>query len=259
MRALPRPVVALVACAVLSSGLLSGCGSDDDPGATPSSEAPATDTPTSSAPSTSTPATPTQTPTQTPTETASESPTTAPSAVPLRARLLPTDDVPGLNASWHWQNGKTGTGTKPFGICAKASLIDIGATKVVQRSYFPPDDSDDNAGQQVAEFPDAKTAGLAMSVLRSWRKDCGTPMTSSHQLKAGPLTRVPTTAGDAFWYLITWTSGDEEVGRFEAIGLVRNGTRISVLTMTNSGLDYNYPAGEEPMVAMAQVAAAKLA
>ena len=93
---------------------------------------------------------------------------------PLLDRLLPTDLVPGLNSEWHWQDGDTGTPpVDPFGRCAKADLLSIGATEAVERTYFPPDDSDDNAAEQIAEFPDASTAARAWSVLGAWHKRCG--------------------------------------------------------------------------------------
>jgi hypothetical protein len=237
MRAFPRSLTLLAACA-LPLATLTGCTHDTDkPGKPQAGQSPVTAAPTTGTPSQTVPATPTDTPTSTP-------------ATPAD-RLLTTAEVPGLNPAWHWQDGKTGpAGSTPFGICAKASLTDIGATEAIQRTYFPPDDSDDNAGQQIAEFPDAKTTALAWSVLKSWHDKCGP--------KAGALTSLNTSADQALWYLVTWKPAGEEVSRFEAIGLIRTGTRISVLRITNSAKRYAYPPGQEPMVAMAKTAAPKL-
>ena len=69
---------------------------------------------------------------------------------------------------------------------------------------------------------------------------------------------VPVETGQARWYLLSWNPVGEETGRFEAFGAVRSGTRISVLRMDNSGQDYNYPPGEEPMVGMVRAASARL-
>jgi hypothetical protein len=179
-------------------------------------------------------------------------PTPSPSASPatLTDRLLPTADVPGLNATWHWTDGETGpAGQDAFGLCAKVDLASIGATEVVQRTYFPPVDTDDNAAEQIAEFPDATTTATAMKVLQSWRARCGAKMR-----KVGPLTAVD---GGA-WYLVTQTSVNRDDGLFQAVGIATSGTRIAVLTMDKVAQDYIYPAGQAPMVAMVREAAGRL-
>lgn len=233
----------IAAAAVLALGL-TGCGTDPDP------NPPVTDEQTTATPSVA--STPTTSPTPTPT-------LTDPGQT-LAQRLLPTEAVPGLNARWQWQDGRTGAaGTTPFGICARADLGSIGATEVVERTYFPPDDSDDNAGQQIAEFADAKSAAQAWSVLAAWRTGCGTSVSADIGLKARPMTPVSVPAGEGRWYLVSWEPGGEETGRFEALGMVRNGTTLTVLRITNSGQDYNYPVGREPMVAMVRAAAERLA
>ncbi|RNL64193.1 hypothetical protein EFK50_06575 [Nocardioides marmoriginsengisoli] len=214
---------------------LGGCASEDDsPAKSPAGESPET-----SAPPVTTPD-----PTPTPTET----PTTTPAT--LTDRLLPTDAVPGLNASWRWQDGETGPAdSEPFGRCAKVDLVSIGATEVVERTYFPPVDTDDNAAEQIAEFPDATTTATALKVLKSWHKRCGTKT-----VKAGTLTTVD----GGSWYLLTVSAAHADEGLFQAVGLVTSGTRIAVLTMDSIGQDYNYPAGKEPMVAMVKAAAVRL-
>jgi len=239
-------VAAIAALVVLG---LTGCTSEDEP--TPAVENTPTATPTVTPSSEPTPeVTPTPTPTTTPTAV----------ALTLKQRLLPTASVPGLNDRWEWQDGKTRqAGTKPFGICAKVDLSSIGATQVLERTYFPPDDSDDNAAQQIAQFADAKSAAQAWSVLASWRESCGQTVSADIGLTARPLTPVAVAAGQARWYLVSWEPVGDETGRFEALGMVRNGTTISVLRMTNSGQDYNYPAGKEPMVPMVRKAADLLA
>ncbi len=209
--------------------------------------------------------TPSATSTLTPSSTAAptQAPTADPSAAPVRPleqRLLATSAVPGLNATWVWQDGRTRpAGATPFGICARADLGSIGATRVVERTWFPPDDSDDNAAQQVAEFADAKSAAQAWSVLASWRTSCGKAVNADLGLTARPMTAVTVADGQARWYLVSWEPVGEETGRFEALGMVRNGTILTVLRMTSSGQDYNYPAGREPMVGMLRAAAALLA
>ena len=236
---LTRATVLLATAAIA----LSGCTSSADKPRKPAAGVP----PTQSA---STP-TPSATPTPTPGPTASSTPTDG---------FLPTDQVPGLSKSWHWQDGTTGLGDKPFGVCAKADLGSIGAVEARQRTYFPPDDSDDNAAQLIAGFADAKSSAQAWSVLEAWRSRCATTLGSRTSPKVGAEIPVAVAGGkQARWYLVSWTPQGEETGRFEAIGMVRDGALITVLRITNSGQDYNYPAGKEPMVAMVQRAAARIA
>jgi hypothetical protein len=180
-------------------------------------------------------------------------PAATPTDKPLLDRLLPTDLVPGLNSEWHWQDGDTGTPpADPFGRCAKADLLSIGATEAVERTYFPPDDSDDNAAEQIAEFPDASTAARAWSVLGAWHKRCGRVADAP---RVGEMVSVPVDHGTARWYLLSHVLPDEENAEFEAFGMVLSGTRIAVLRMVSIGQDYDYPAGQEPMVGMVTAAA----
>jgi len=239
--ALPRPA-ALAALAALLA--LTGCTSDADKPEQPAAGRPPA-SPTQTVGPTSTPSTPANSPTETP-------------AQPGDA-FLPTDLVPGLNATWHWQDGATSLGGKPFGVCAKADLKGIGAVTVRERTYFPPDDSDDSAAQEVAEFADRTSAAQAWSTLDAWRSRCATTIGASHGPKVSRSVSVPVANGlAARWYLVSWMPNGEETGRFEAFGMVKDGTLITVLRMTNSGADYDYPVGKEPMVAMVRRAAARL-
>ncbi len=231
---LPMKHVAAFSTALVLAVTLTvaGCASPDDA----PSEPVAGDPPTTSAP-TLTPSAPVETPEPV------ETPAT------LSDRLLATDAVPGLNAEWIWQDGETGPADdQAFGLCAKVDLISIGATEVVERTYFPPVDTDDGAAQQIAEFPDATTTATAMKVLKSWRKNCAK---TAKNVKVGPLVAID----GGSWYLVTQSPPNKDEGLFQAVGLVTSGNRISVLTIDLLGQDYNYPAGQEPMVAMVRAAA----
>lgn len=180
-----------------------------------------------------------------------------PSPATLTDRLLSTEQVPGLNASWHWQDGETGAaGTDPFGLCAKVDLASIGAIDVVERTYFPPVDTDDNAAEQIAEFADAKSTAQAVAVLKSWQKTCASRI-DGENAKVRAITPVSVPVGSGFWYLASYEAGTDE-GRFHAFGVATSGTRIAVLSIDNGGQDYNYPVGKEPMVAMVRAAATRL-
>lgn len=145
---------------------------------------------------------------------------------------------------------------EPFGLCAKADLASIGASEVVQRTYFPPVDTDDSAAEQIAEFPDAKTASRAADVLKSWQRTCVSRIDGDNP-KVRSITPVTLAAGTGSWYLVSYSEGNDE-GRFHAFGIAASGTRVAVLTIDNGGQDYNYPTGKEPMVAMVRAAAARL-
>jgi hypothetical protein len=225
--------------------LASGCtGSDDSPRPAETPDSPAAQSPAGGS-------------SNTPEEPSSSTPADSPSddAPPLLDRLLPTGQVPGLNAQWTWQDGDTGQPTTdPFGLCAQtapgADLLSIGATDVVARTYFPPDDSDDNAAEQVAEFPDTTTARRAWAVLAGWHERCGKTLSTDDHLRVGPFAPVAVDEGTARWYLLSWTPPGEETGRFEAFGMVLDGTRIAVLRMDHSGQDHDYPPGQDPMIGM---------
>ncbi|HEX2894805.1 MAG TPA: hypothetical protein VHO29_12465 [Marmoricola sp.] len=240
-----RTLSLAVASAALLGPAVAGCSSSAGPTARPSTSTPP----------------PTQTSTSSP-ESSPASPASSPATgtpLTLADRLLPTAQVPGLNAQWQWQDGETGpASTEPFGTCAKADLLSIGATDVVSRTYLPPDDSDDNAAQQVAEFPDAQTAATAWTVLKAWHDRCGRALGADAGLKVGAIQEVPVGSGSAGWYLLSWHPPAEETGRFEAFGMALDGTRITVVRIDHSGQDHSYPPGKDPVIGMVTAAASRL-
>lgn len=252
MRSSTRALRRRTAVLVLAGGLLaSGCTSKNDAPTTPvAGESPAV----SAEPTPTSTGTAEVTPTPAPTGSAAPSTPSGPAGL-----LLPTSAVPGLNATWKWQDGETGTpGDEPFGLCQKTDLLSIGASSAVQRTYFPPVDTDDNAAEQVAAFPDAKTAATAEKVLLSWRAKCAATI-GTGKPKVGALTAVPVSAGTGSWYLVSTRAAQAEETRFHAFGIVRSGKRLAVLRIDSGGQDYNYPAGQEPMVGMVEAAADLLA
>lgn len=244
---------------VLLLGALTACGPETtDPasgGSTGSggSESPA---PTEAAPSESTEA---------PTEEPSEEPS-APSDAgdgSLTGALLPAADVPGFNDEFTWKELATDT-REPRdlgGTCHKFEMTSIGAEEVAYRTYQSTQGGDDSAASElVAQFPDDKTASRAFEVLKSWQADCAAELKMFDRVTVGDLEPVPTDTGEGAWYLLTYgpVEGDPDAGYFDAQGIAKVGDRIAVLRLSLIGQDYNYAAGEEPMVAAVQAAVGRL-
>lgn len=215
---------------------------------------------------------PTPTPSPTPSPSDTPSPTPSPSISPtlepvapagLADRLLAADDVPGFNEQFTWRESTTRKteGTEPFGTCQKFAMTSIGASRVAVREFVPADGSSgSSAGHLVAEFPDSETARRAYDVLRSWRGQCDEALADYDQSEIGAFEPV-TAEGEAGWYLLFYgppETGSLDEAWFDAQGMALVGKRVAVLELRTIGQDYNYPSGQEPMVAAVQRAADKL-
>lgn len=201
---------------------------------------------------TETPTTPTPTPAPTSTApTASVTPT--PTASGPEAILLAASELPGLNDEFRWTEQRTGAaGTDGFGLCQKFDLNSIGAMDTRER-VFTGDGA--SAGQQVAEFADAQTAGRASKVLQSWHADCGARV-RGRKVRVGPISNVTVDQGRGWHYLVSYTRAGE--GHFDALGHVVDGTRLTLIRMAHTGQDHNYDPGQDPMEVAVKAAAAKL-
>jgi hypothetical protein len=239
--------------------LLAGCGEQTEAGAgdgtTVAEESPTQDpTPSESAASPE--------PSSEPTDEPASSEPAAPAAGGLPGALLPAADVPGFNDEFTWKDGTTSEQEPPelAGTCHKFEVTSIGAEKVAYRTYEPASGGGAQASELVAQFPDEMTATRAEDVLLSWRKDCAKKLKKFDSVDVGEVTTVETDAGPGHWYMLTYgpAEDDPESGHFDAQGVVRVGDRVAVLRLALVGQDYNYPAGEEPMVAAVQAAAARL-
>ena len=80
------------------------------------------------------------------------------------------------------------------------------------------------------------------------------------QSATGATGSAELAGGTGGWYLLTYpdSGGNPDAGVFDAQGIAVVGTRIVMLELRNVGQDYNYEAGQEPMVAAVQRAAGKL-
>ena len=259
-----RPAATVAALALAATLGLAGC--DQQPQRT--SEKPTPTRSTAAAPSS--PAETESTPVEETSEATPSSPATSetPSQAPvatLSDRLLPGEEVPGFNEEFRWVTGRTRTseGRALFGTCQRFGITSIGATEVAVRDYRPaqPDQANPpaEAGELVAEFPDTTTARRAFAVLKSWRQQCADRLPGKPH-HVGALESVSVDGGTGGWYLLTYPSsgGDPDAGFFDAQGIAVVGTRIVMLELRNVGQDYNYEAGQEPMVAAVQRAAGKL-
>ncbi len=272
-----RPVLALLLVAALS---LSGCslGSDDPeplPTPAPSASSPA---PSSATPSPSESPSPSGSPSGAPSESASPTPEPSPSApeptptsaqpAPLTSALLAAGDVPGFNDSFRWRSGTT-RAREPqqlAGTCHKFPMLSVGATEVAYRTFRPPTNTNAVATQLVADFADAKTAARAYRTVLSWRRPCPEKLTSYPRVDVGLLRDVDLSGvpgggpREGGWWLALYgpIGDDPDVSAFDAEGVVRVGSRISVMHLLSYGQDYIYEPGQEPAAEAVRRAAAAL-
>lgn len=259
----PRRGTAGVRAAVATSLLLlplAACGEDtpDSPAAVGLSATP---------PATATPEPrPSDDPSDKPSDDPSAKPSPKPSedqengaplgrSVGLTAYLLPAAELPGPNDAFRWRETTT-TSAEPedVGTCLRFALTSIGAEEVGYRSYAPKRqverESAPYAGHVVGRFPDRMTARRARVVLMSWRDSCQDRLDDAGRKgEVGSLVTVTDAGGRAAWYLTTMPLKRSDTALIEATGFVKVRDRISVVVMRHEGQDYDYPAGEEPMVA----------
>jgi len=257
-----RLLASLAVAALLATS--AGCGSDKQ-GATP----PPPSHPPSSAAASETPSessSPTETPRETPSETASETPSETPSKTAtsrppaLDTLLLPGSGLPGFNDTWTWAVTGTGPQRSPFGICQRFPMQDLGAEETVVRRYRPAGDlTGGTGGHLVSRFVDDRSASQTMQVLQSWHDRCKQRLDRFETRRVSPMTSVKTSRGTASWYLVTHAKANADEGRFDALGVLRDGTTVELLLLNLEGQDYNYEPGKEPMVQALRNAADQLA
>jgi hypothetical protein len=77
--------------------------------------------------------------------------------------------------------------------------------------------------------------------------------------RVGRMPSLKTSRGTAPWYLVTHAGADSDQGRFDALGVLRDGSTVELLMLNLEGQDYNYEQGKEPMVQALRSAADRLA
>ena len=98
-----------------------------------------------------------------------------------------------------------------------------------------------------------------MQVLQSWHDRCKERLDRFETARVSPMTSVKTSRGTASWYLVTHAKADADEGRFDALGVLRDGSTVELLLLNLEGQDYNYEPGKEPMVQALRNAADQLA
>jgi hypothetical protein len=182
----------------------------------------------------------------------------------IRGGLLPADQLPGFNDEFAWRERSTRMreGRRPFGTCHKFAMTSIGATRVTVRRYVPAAKSPGStASNLVAEFADDMTARRAYEVLKSWREQCADRLKTHPSSDVGALKQIPVDGHGAVgnWYLLVYGPADRpDSSSFDAQGLTRVGSTISVVQMSLEGQDYDYPSGGEPMVGAVRKAATRI-
>ncbi len=248
-------IAGLAASAVVCTGALAGCSvsGDDEPDPPKGNGSSEPTTPTSE---------PTQDPATTPSEPTEPSPSataSTPGSTPAAA-LLAAAELPQFNDTSTWTERRTGpAGPRPFGLCQRFSLLDIGAMSVVERT-FTTGSSGDTAGQQVAEFPDAQNAVRASKVIEAWHRQCAGRV-KGQGVKVRPITDVAVPQGRAWWYLVSYER--RGTGHFHSLGMVVSNstptnTRMTLIRMDHDGQDHIYEPGMDPMELAVKAASARL-
>jgi hypothetical protein len=244
-------IVAALTSAVVFSGALAGCSisKDDEP---ERSSQPSTPEPTPSTQSDEPSPTPTQA-TATPSPTPSATPPPTEAGTPAGA-LLSAAELPQLNETSPWAEGRTGTASeRPFGLCQKFDLLSVGAMSAIERTYTS---GKDTAGELVAEFPDAQNTVRASKVIEAWQRDCKSQLEGAANVTVGGFADVAVPRGKGSWYLVSFERRGS--GHFHSLGLVVSGSRMALIRMDHAGQDHNYEAGKDPMELALKAVSARL-
>jgi hypothetical protein len=253
----------LLLAGALGTAACSGNGSDASDGPSPaaSSATASTSDSASASPSTGTSESPTPSGDASATHGATSAPTTAsPSSPSSSSRLLDASDLPVLQAGDTWAVRSTSSREPAtgFGTCQRFAMTSIGAERVSVRRFAG--NGQKRAGELVATFPDALTARRAYAVLGSWHAKCASRLHGYHRVDVGKQQPVSLSGGQAAWYLLVYgpVKGDPDTGYFDAQGAALVANRIAMVSMLETGQNYDYEPGQEPLVGALRAAARRL-
>ncbi len=234
---------------VVLAGSLVGCGSPAATSATDDSSTPAGE-PTSEPTSEST-----SEATSEPTSDggSSQSPDAPQPTVPgLPGLLLPGQALPGLNDQMGWR--VTGTSKtesqRPRWVCQQFSLVTNGAVSAAERTYAATRGSP-TAAQVVARTVDQPSAQRLFAVLTANARDCAEQLRAIDRTPRGavqPLTEQSVPGGRAAWGVVFSgpVRGAPDAAHIDAVAVVQVKDKVSVVSMSSIGQDYNYEPGQSP-------------
>jgi len=167
---------------------------------------------------------------------------------------IPASDLPGFNDSWTWDVASAGKGegdSQPS-LCMLSPLSSIGAASTYRTDYDHPGDKDARATVITAVFPDQHTAVLAKTVLRSWQAECQQRLKKELGYAHAKTTKIQTDStavgpGEQWLSSFGPVPGEPDNTWFQAEGFVEDADTLSYIVIVNSGQDYDYAAGEQPI------------
>ncbi|MFC5727670.1 MULTISPECIES: hypothetical protein [Nocardioides] len=219
----------LAAAAVAATSLLAACGSGSSASADAISEGDAT---------TSAPADPS---------------TTSTGGVTAEDLLTDADTVYVEDAAdWFAVETWTDAGQQLFGPCAQTGLADTGAPSVEGRAFElrnldagAPEVRGDLLTQVVAEYDDQAAATKAWSTVNGWLEECGGRPDAITDYRALQTRKVAVPGADAVitdshYGPLPKELDDGHSAYIMETGVLRSGSRLTVITSVIVGQDYNF-------------------
>jgi hypothetical protein len=247
--------LSLAAAALLS--VVVGCDGGSDDNSTPPDESSAAG-PTSGPETSGSTDEPTGTPTDTPSSSEfTEGPTQDPNgstAKRAKASQIPASELPGFNDTWTWELASEGEGegdSQPSR-CMLSSLGSIGAASTYRTDYNHPGVKTARATVITAVFPDEHTAVLAKTVLRSWHAQCEQRLKQEFGYTRASVSRIQTDAtdvgpGEQWLSSFGPVPGHPDDTWFQGEGFVEDDDTLTYIVIVDTGQDYNYETGQQPM------------
>ena len=124
-------------------------------------------------------------------------------------------------------------------------MEDLGAAETVVRRYRPAGDlTGGTGGHLVSRFVDDRSASQTVQVLQSWHDRCMERLARFETKRVSRMTSVKTSRGTASWYLVTHAEADADQGRFDALGVLRDGSTVELLHAQPRGAGLQLRAGQ---------------
>jgi hypothetical protein len=183
-------------------------------------------------------------------------PTAGPKAGVTAEHLLSdADTVYSDGADWFTLETWTNAAQELFVTCAATGLADTGATSVEGRSYElrnlepgAPEVRGDSLVQVVAEYDDEAAATKAWSTVNGWLQECDSRPDHVTDYRALQTRKVAVPGADAVitdshYGPLPKELDDGYSAYIMETGVLRTGNRLTVITSTVVGQDYNFVGG----------------